>query len=932
MHWATLPLSGCYDAPAGTPQPKWTVPRSTAALPISAADGRMLSGVSAFAFQGTNAHALLARPEGGSLPDTSRLAAVGWQREACWVAPPVHIMLHSARSTGVGSARKAGLQMECHLSATPRLASFWDHRVAGRVLFPGAGFFELATAAVKMAAGKTAATVSAALAGISIPAPLQLPEQQQALKAAPVVLRVNIRLASGAVAVASSPAAFKQQHLSASTATVTVTAADAAAAAATDSGSALPVGQRVRLLLLAAPQMAAIQPASHASINNSACDSTSHFHPASLDSCLQLAAATGDSALKVPASLACLHTADRMTAPQLAAASRQQGGPTAADTASVVDYWLVEAGGSFGMSVSSLELKPLGKLPTAVAAAVPAAAAAAEELLYEVGWPAAQPVALAAATTHAAAVSSVQLLPALCGIAAAAGAIAALQASQLKGLGGVQLSTSGVLLAPAAAAAGAGSRSAGHAAEGGLTGLMRTLALEYQAQRFGSVDADSLAPAAAGGAPAGARLAMIPPGATPEADAYGSAQRGGVQQCSNLLPAKARSSIPAFHLMPRPRGALSSLKPEPVATASVAPGHVLMAVKAVGVNFRCVMRGVHMLTPALVEPSWPAISCRLLVMHCLQGPSQRAGHVPRRPRGARSRQLWRCPGCWRGRDPPAAWRCCVWPGSGQPGQPRARSRGHRCVGWSLRCSWQASGYVVLRSIPFEAHTQLPIYSCAPAVVPMPTNLGFEEAASTPTVFITVDCAFRQSAAVQPGDRVLVHAAAGGVGLAALQMVAAQGGTAVATAGSPNKRALVRSLGAQQVLDSRDTDFATQLAEVGGVSVVLNSLTSSGMVAGSLAALGAGGRFVEISKRDIWSAARIAQGKPYLLLPLLRAALYSPSLHGAHCFLNTQQSFATFGCLQSALMWPTRWWRLTSCLLLASMPHSRASAASWRQAC
>ena len=577
--------SGCCTAPAGTPQPKWTVPRSTAALPISAADGQMLSGVSAFAFQGTNAHALLAQPEAGSLPNTSRLAAVGWQRETCWVAPPVHIMLHSARSTGAGSARKAAVQMECHLSATPRLASFWEHRVAGRVLFPGAGFFELATAAVKTAAGKTAANVSAALAGISIPAPLQLPEQQQALKAAPVVLRVSIRLASGAVAVASSPAAFKQQHLSGSTATVT----SVNTAAAADSSAAVALGQRVKILLIAAPRAAA-QSASQASIDNTSCDSTSHFHPASLDSCLQLAAATGGSALKVPASLACLHTTDHMLSPQLTAASQQLGGPTAADAASVVDYWLVETGGNFGLSVSSLELKPLGKLPTAaagrVAAAEPAAAATAEELLYEVSWPAAQPAARAAAATHAAAASSVQLLPGRSGIAATAGAIAALQASRLESLGGVQLSTSSVLLAPATAAAGAGSRSAGHAAGGGLTGLMRTLALEYQAQRFGSMDADSLTPAAAAGASAGTRLALLPAGATPAADAYGSAQRGGVQQHSALLPAKARSTIPAYHLMPRPRGALSSLKPEPVATASVAPGHVLMAVKAVGVNFR----------------------------------------------------------------------------------------------------------------------------------------------------------------------------------------------------------------------------------------------------------------------------------------------------------------------------------------------------------
>ena len=159
---------------------------------------------------------------------------------------------------------------------------------------------------------------------------------------------------------------------------------------------------------------------------------------------------------------------------------------------------------------------------------------------------------------------------------------------------------------------------------------------------------------------------------------------------------------------------------------------------------------------------------------------------------------------------------------------------------------------------------------------MPPNLTFEEAATTPTVCITVDCAFRQSAAVQPGERVLVHAAAGGVGIAALQLIAAMGAVPVATAGSPNKRALVRALGARVVVGSRDTSFATELAELGGASVVLNSLTSAGMVAGSVAALSAGGRFVEISKRDIWSSQRFAQGEhnrvgaPQVVLPCLFA--------------------------------------------------------------
>jgi NADPH:quinone reductase-like Zn-dependent oxidoreductase len=146
----------------------------------------------------------------------------------------------------------------------------------------------------------------------------------------------------------------------------------------------------------------------------------------------------------------------------------------------------------------------------------------------------------------------------------------------------------------------------------------------------------------------------------------------------------------------------------------------------------------------------------------------------------------------------------------------------------------------------------------------------------PTVFITVDCAINQLGAATSADRVLVHAAAGGVGLAAMQIIAAAGATAVTTAGSPAKRALLRTLGSAHVSSSRDTSFVSELTEVGGVSVVLNSLTSSGMVAGSLAALGPGGRFVEISKRDIWSAARIAQGKPGSAAAAMHVCFCSPA--------------------------------------------------------
>lgn len=97
-------------------------------------------------------------------------------------------------------------------------------------------------------------------------------------------------------------------------------------------------------------------------------------------------------------------------------------------------------------------------------------------------------------------------------------------------------------------------------------------------------------------------------------------------------------------------------------------------------------------------------------------------------------------------------------------------------------------------------------------------------------------------------------------LAHSQVVQAKGATVVATAGGPAKRALLHALGARHVLGSRETQFASEVAELGGVDIVLNSLTSAGMVAGSLAALNLGGRFCEISKRDIWSPARMAQGE------------------------------------------------------------------------
>ena len=99
--------------------------------------------------------------------------------------------------------------------------------------------------------------------------------------------------------------------------------------------------------------------------------------------------------------------------------------------------------------------------------------------------------------------------------------------------------------------------------------------------------------------------------------------------------------------------------------------------------------------------------------------------------------------------------------------------------------------------------------------------------------------------------MLIHSATGGVGLAALQVARRAGARIFATAGSPEKRAYLASLGVEHVWDSRSLAFADDILQStggDGVDVVLNSLTGAGMVK-SLGTLRTHGRFVELGRRD-----------------------------------------------------------------------------------
>lgn len=150
---------------------------------------------------------------------------------------------------------------------------------------------------------------------------------------------------------------------------------------------------------------------------------------------------------------------------------------------------------------------------------------------------------------------------------------------------------------------------------------------------------------------------------------------------------------------------------------------------------------------------------------------------------------------------------------------------------------------------FSSH----VYTRSDAVVPIPEGWSFEAAATVPTAFLTIYYALRHLANLQPGERVLIHGAAGGVGIAAIQLARHLGAEIFATAGSDEKRDFVVLLGADHVFDSRSLSFADEILSVTegeGVDVVLNSLAGEAMRR-SLEVLKPFGRFLELGKRDFF---------------------------------------------------------------------------------
>eukprot|EP01012_Entosiphon_sulcatum_P048617 TRINITY_DN6711_c0_g2_i1.p1 TRINITY_DN6711_c0_g2~~TRINITY_DN6711_c0_g2_i1.p1 ORF type:complete len:1701 (+),score=265.73 TRINITY_DN6711_c0_g2_i1:423-5105(+) len=169
----------------------------------------------------------------------------------------------------------------------------------------------------------------------------------------------------------------------------------------------------------------------------------------------------------------------------------------------------------------------------------------------------------------------------------------------------------------------------------------------------------------------------------------------------------------------------------------------------------------------------------------------------------------------------------------------------------------------------------------------PQHVTFAEAATLSVTFLTVIYGLQVLAKVQKHDRVLIHAATGGVGSAAVQYCRKIGCEVFATANlaRDEKKRFLEEMGipADHIMNSRTYDFSQQILQLTGgkgVDVVLNSLSAHEFIPKTLACTAQGCRFVEIGKAGIWTPEQMRAARPdvqYMPFDLFTITHESPEL-------------------------------------------------------
>jgi acyl transferase domain-containing protein/acyl carrier protein len=191
--------------------------------------------------------------------------------------------------------------------------------------------------------------------------------------------------------------------------------------------------------------------------------------------------------------------------------------------------------------------------------------------------------------------------------------------------------------------------------------------------------------------------------------------------------------------------------------------------------------------------------------------------------------------------------------------------GSECSGWIERVGEGVTGLGAGDEVVAVARGSFGDFVTTPAdlVAPKPVQLRMDEAAALPIAYVTARYALEALGNLRAGQRILIHAAAGGVGLAAVAEAQRIGAKIYATVGSDEKREWLKSLGVQHIMNSRGFDYHREIMEQtagAGVDVVLNSLTGQ-HIRDSVNALAAGGVFLELGKRGIWDALRVHALRP-----------------------------------------------------------------------
>ncbi|MDQ6434985.1 type I polyketide synthase [Mesorhizobium sp. LHD-90] len=369
-------------------------------------------------------------------------------------------------------------------------------------------------------------------------------------------------------------------------------------------------------------------------------------------------------------------------------------------------------------------------------------------------------------------------------------------AEVLRGLAATDASSRTLRLAVPASPDGAALHAS--ASDAGLWAFLRVLRNEYEAIEVHSLDFSGV-PGWSVATRIGRALALVSAGGDNREWAFDAATGEALEV--RVVPGPVAESqaltsdFEAATVRQRVASQVASIAWQTTVAAEPGPDEIRIAVKATGLNFRDVMWAMGMLPEEALEDGFAGPT---IGMEC-------AGHID--------------------------------------------AIGAGVTGFAI-------GDAVMAVAPAAFSTHVCVKRSG--VAKLPAGVDPVAGATLPVAFLTAYYALVELARLRPGETVLVHGGAGGVGLAALQIAKAKGAKVIATAGSTEKRRLLETLGADHVFNSRTLEFVDDVLAVTGqvgVDIVLNSLFSEAMER-SLSLLKPFGRFLELGKRDFYSDTKI----------------------------------------------------------------------------